>query len=195
MKILFAIIALCFITQKSLGQGQIYRIKGTNTYVAAVLTEKFNYSFATQKLNNWCWAACVQMVLNYQKIDVDQDQIVQRVFGSLLDRPADCSTMTRAANNWRYNNTIKAFSSGISAEDMIDDLAKKYPLIIGLNIPNQKNGHAYVLTAIYFELDYNGDPIPTLVSLRDPWPASPPILQLKWENFSKRINCVVHVTY
>jgi ABC-type bacteriocin/lantibiotic exporter with double-glycine peptidase domain len=178
------------------GQGRIYHIRGSNTYVAAILTEKFQPSYITQKENNWCWAACIQMVLHYQGINVSQSTIVANVFGSAQNRPAGCEVITEAANGWKYNGqVIQAFSSQISAYDMIDDLANTYPLIIGLNMPGQNVGHAYVLTAIYFYYANDGSEIPFQVTLRDPWPGNPPTTTISWQDFTSRINCVVHVTY
>lgn len=45
--------------------GTIYRNRETGELCAAVKTERFVDAAATQQNENWCWAACVQMVLAY----------------------------------------------------------------------------------------------------------------------------------
>ncbi|WGF93341.1 hypothetical protein [Aequorivita marisscotiae] len=82
-----------------------------------------------------------------------------------------------------------------TAHSIINDLAYKYPLIVGLNIPNQNIGHAYVLTAVFFQYDNYNRKIPYKVVLRDPWPSNPSRLELDWSDFIGRINCLTHITF
>ncbi len=65
--------------------GTIYRL-GNGEYCAAVKTDYFIDYVATQKEENWCWAACIEMVLHYQGVSVSQNDIVRRVFGYAADR-------------------------------------------------------------------------------------------------------------
>lgn len=178
-------------------EGELFQVRGTDTFVAAIATEKFRYFVARQNQDNWCWAACTQMVLNYQGVSVSQNDIVEKAFHTIVNRPADCSIITDAADGWEVNGTVlKSFADGhIRAAEMIDVLAHKYPLIIGLNMPNQNVGHCYVLTAIYFHYDDDGNVFPFKVALRDPWPTNPSRVELTWNDFSHRINCIVHITY
>jgi hypothetical protein len=178
-------------------QGEIYQKGNSNDFCAAVLTEKFKFFHAEQEYDNWCWAACIQMVLNYQGINVDQKAIVTKAYGGLVNKPANCDVMTNAANGWSYEGTeIEAWQvSEVSSKDLIAALANKYPVIIGLNMPGQDVGHAYVLTGIWFRYDQNKKKVPYEVVLRDPWPPNPDKTTIPWSDFKSRINCIVHVTY
>ena len=170
-------------------QGEIFQIGNSNNYIAGVITSKFQYSVARQEKDNWCWAACIEMVLHYQGINVSQDDLV--------NQGANCSTITEAADGWSVgSNEIIAWAEyEASADDLVEALAYKYPVIIGLDMPGQNTGHAYVLTAIYYKYDENVNIRPYKVILRDPWPYSPSKEELSWNDFSSRINCIVHVTF
>jgi len=187
----------CFCQQ----QGQVVQFED-GSYCAAIRSDVFKYYVAKQEKANWCWAACTQMVLNYQGVQITQEDIVEKAFGALVDKPAGADVIARAANGWNYNGTsLKAWAdynispSTISLHKLIDALAYKYPVIIGLKMPGQTHvGHAYVLTAIYYRK--NGDiKSPFKVALRDPWPTNPSRLELSWDDFVNRINCIVHVTH
>lgn len=201
MKRHLLITLLLFIFNNSFAQnrvrGEIYQLGNSPIYVAAITRDHFEFFEARQQFDNWCWAACTQMVLNYQGVSVNQEQIVVKAFGRLINTGADCSTIVNAASGWNLNGTrIRAFSvDSRSPGSMIDALANKYPIIIGLNMPNQSIGHAYVLTAVYFNYDSTGQKIPFKVTLRDPWPTNNETVELDWNDFSHRINCIVHVTY
>lgn len=198
LSIIFNLLFLLFLLNPVLPQGEIYQIGDENNYAAAVKTDKFKYYAATQEYDNWCWAACIQMVLNYQGLYVDQCLIVKKAFGieQCVNKPADCSTIQTGTNGWGINGkTVKAvvdFSA--STFELVDQLAYKNPVIIGLNMPGQNIGHAYVLTAVFFQYDYNQKKVPYKVVLRDPWPTNPSRHEFEWNDFVRRINCITYVT-
>ncbi len=179
--------------------GEIYQLGNGNEYVSGDFYGKVQGYKARQKGQNWCWAACVQMVLKNQGLYVEQCDIVKQGFNqkNCADKPANCYTIEQAAGGWNINGKrIKsAVNNSITPHDLIDDLAFKYPLIIGLDMPGQNVGHAYVLTAVYFRYDSNERKRPYKVVLRDPWPSNPSRLELSWSDFYNRINCVTHVTF
>lgn len=176
--------------------GEIFRIKGTDVYWAAVKTKYFVESVARQEEDHWCWAACVQMVLNYQGVNVDQDDIVRQAFGSRINKGGTCYDIAKGANGWHTGNHVistrveSAYSA--TAQSFIDDFVNKYPLIIGLDMPGQTDGHAYVLTGISFK-KVNGEYKPIEVILRDPWPTNPSRKKIIWSDFRKRVHTIVHV--
>ena len=176
--------------------GEVYQIGDGNNFCAAIKTSTFKFYQAEQEYDNWCWAACIKMVLNYQGVKIEQCDIVAKAFGQCINRPASCDIMVKAANGWNYNGTaLEAWAEDdISSIDLIDALAFKYPVIIGLNMPGQSVGHAYVLTAIFFRYDSNYNKIPYKVRLRDPWPPNQDVYETTWSDFKGRINCIVHVT-
>jgi len=201
MKKLIIIILLFFSVQWLFGQGEIYKIKGeyyrgNQVYCAGVKTDIFKYSAASQENDNWCWAACVQMVLHYQGVYVSQRDLVRKAFGTTENRPANGAAIVRAANGWRVDGkTIVAGMGNKSTINLIDDLAFHYPVIIGLDMPGQNVGHAFVLTAIFYYYDDNNTMRPYKVVLRDPWGYNdnPSRHELGWSDFYNRINTIVHV--
>ena len=48
-----------------------------------ILTQQFDFVAAAQQMDEWCWAASVQMILQYYEIPVTQEEIVARVFGGV----------------------------------------------------------------------------------------------------------------
>lgn len=176
--------------------GSVFRIDGTDLYWAAVKTEYFVEYTTRQRNSNWCWAACAQMVLNYQGVKVSQERIVKRVFGNERNSPGTAYDIAKGANEWQLDNyTIHAYvenPNSTTPKSFINDLRDKYPLVVGLRMPNQTIGHAYVLTGISFRIEDN-QYLPQEVILRDPWPENPSRLKLTWQDFRNRVHTIVHI--
>lgn len=136
------------------------------------------------------------MVLNYQGVDVDQEDIVIRAKGYKVNDGGTAYEIQKAANGWHTNgHTIVARVDNpfyATAQTFISDLIDKYPLIIGLDMPGQTCGHAYVFTGISFR-KINGTYEPQEVILRDPWPTNPSRKKLSWSEFRRRVHTIVHV--
>lgn len=175
-------------------KGQIFYSKDDGLYWAAIETSYFKEYVASQRNNNWCWAACTQMVLNYQGVNVTQEQIVERVFGVQVDRPGTAQNIVEGARGWYVDgHTIGAKSdNSFIPQKLIDDLVNKYPLVVGLSMPGQNVGHAYVLTGISFQKNVESI-YPQSVILRDPWPDNPSRLVLSWSEFKRRCHTIVHI--
>ena len=158
---------------------------GPNYFVAGPQSSEIQYIASTQRCENWCWATCIQMVLNYHGLYVQQEQIVQKVYGL----PLPCNTgnaqhIMNALSGWAPD-TRGGFSQiysqyGVySGSDIVDQLSRKWPIIVGL----RQEGHAYVLTAIYYSVDQLNNPIIDKVVLRDPWPSNPSRIEMSWNTF------------
>lgn len=175
-------------------KGQIFFSKSEGLYWAAIETSYFKAHVARQRSENWCWAACTQMVLNYQGVSVSQEQIVERVFGSCVDRPGTAQNIVQGASGWYVDGrTIGARADcSFIPQKLIDDLVNKYPLVVGLSMPGQNVGHAYVLTGLSFQ-KYGNEIYPHSVILRDPWPDNQSRLILSWSDFSRRAHTIVHI--
>ncbi|MBI3924875.1 MAG: C39 family peptidase [Armatimonadetes bacterium] len=171
---------------------------GPNNYVAGVPTQEFLHFAAPegkgrQQMENWCWAACVQMVLNYHGLYVTQEEIVRRVYGAAVDRPANPAQIMAALTGWAPD--IRGKRSAIYADPyhidpltVINDLDHRWPLIVGLAAPQPGvQGHAYVLTGAYFYLDANQQPIIYRVILRDPYPTRDSRVEMSMEEFGQRL--------
>lgn len=189
---IFAVLPSMLFSQNR--KGQIFYSKNDGLYWAAIETTYFKAYVARQRNGNWCWAACTQMVLNYQGVSASQEQIVERVFGSRVDRPGTAQNIVQGASGWYVDGHIIGAKADYSCvpQKLIDDLVNKYPLVVGLSMPGQNVGHAYVLTGLSFQR--RGDAIyPQSVILRDPWPDNQSRLVLSWRDFSSRVHTIVHI--
>lgn len=178
---------------------------GNNEYVSGIPTSDFRRwsspeSRGRQSKENWCWAACIQMVLNYHGLRVDQSAIVQRVYGSLVDRPASHDQIVRALSGWvpGYHGrgaTVSAYTD-VTWDHILDDLHSRWPLIVGLTNPDKDVGHAYVLTGAYFYYDSFGARRIYRVVLRDPYPGNPSRIEMDAKAFERRLQfaCRVRVS-
>lgn len=176
----------------------------TGVFVAGVPSDQFVHFAAPegagrQRMQNWCWAACIQMVLNYHGLYVDQQEIVGRVFGQAVDRPATGEQMLAALSGWAPDargrrSAIYADSYHVDAATVINDLDKRWPLIVGLAGPRgQATGHAYVLTAVYFSRDPYGQPNIHRVVLRDPYPGYESRTEMDINEFRQRLQFATRV--
>jgi hypothetical protein len=175
---------------------------GPNLFVAGVLSTQFEFFAAPgqqgrQRQSNWCWAASVQMVLNYHGLFVSQEQIVQRIYGSQVDQAAQPVHILTALSGWapdargRYS-AIYATPYTFSGSQIVQDLANRWPIIVGLQNPNG-GGHALVVTAVYYSVDQWNNPIFLSVVLRDPWPGSPSRQEMPWTAFQQRLTFMARV--
>ncbi|MDH5398485.1 MAG: hypothetical protein OEX02_10080 [Cyclobacteriaceae bacterium] len=202
-KILFGV---CFLFLGMSGvHAQFIRQIAPNYFMAGVPTAEFEYMRATsvnkgaQIQSNWCWAACVQMTLNYHGLYVTQMDVVTRIFGSpYVNRPAGQRELLTALSGWAPDtrgriSAIHADASFTTPQQMVRGLSQKWPLIVGLSNPSGGVGHAYVMTGIYYSLDVYGNPVPDKVVLRDPWPTSPSRQEMSWNEFASRAGIIIKV--
>lgn len=154
-------------------------------------------AYGKQHSMNWCWAACIQMILNYNSIPVLQEQIVKRTLGKLIDQPADPALMFKALNGWEvdvYGRKVLVSSNFYSTDlnEITEFLNTKKPLIVGLQQENSQIGHAYVLIGIFYEtiLKNSGEKTyrPHSVILIDPWPDNNSINDMSWDEFVGRLS-------
>ncbi|MCL2684432.1 MAG: C39 family peptidase [Synergistaceae bacterium] len=178
MTILFAL----FLSFPACGEIQQF---GPNFFNAGVYT--VNFSTARQKGDFWCWAACIEMVLRYHGMDITQEQMVQKIHGSLIDKvgqPMEILEALTGTGPNAYGGTSLAFAEGYNGlyPYFIHDLINGYPLIVGLNYGTEI-GHAVVLTAVAFQTDAFGQFYPMSVVIRDPWPDNAERQEIPFEQF------------
>lgn len=170
---------------------------GPRNFVVGVPSEQFTHFAAPegagrQRMQNWCWAACIQMVLNYHGLHVQQETIVEQVFGTQVDMPAQPQQILAALRGWipdtrgRYSEVV-ADAANLDQASIIQDLEYRWPLIVGLSAsaPGQQ-GHAYVLTGAYYHIDDYGRPEIYRVVLRDPYPTQISRLEMNAADFASR---------
>lgn len=175
-----------------------WQVLWPNTFVAGVPTDQFEFYRARQDGVNWCWAACVQMVLNWHGLYVTQQQVVDRVYGDQVDLPASPDQILYALSGWAPDTSgrfsqIYANPYVLTTDQVINDLAYRWPLIVGLNNPNGGVGHAVVLTAVIGHVDPWGRYIIDEVHIRDPWPTNPSLQAMSWSEFQSRLNFITSV--
>ncbi len=191
----FLICVIAVLASANLAKAQqpsIHQI-GPGVWVAGIPSGEFEYFAAPQteghqRQSNWCWAATVQMVLNYRGVPVSQEQIVQRIFnGSVPNVPGQPDQILTALSGWAFTRNgqrVMLSSSPFAFDDseIVRDLAGRWPIVVGVrSSPN--SGHALVLTAVTYQVDQWNRPIVLTAILRDPWPNSPSRIEVPWNVF------------
>jgi hypothetical protein len=130
-----------------------------------------------QKKLHWCWAACIEAIFDLHDHKVSQGRIVDKVFGTDVDAPADGPQIVEAVNGeWTDDDgdtfdataevlwdTQFAFARPDAILQAARELESDNPLILGAL------GHAVLLTA----LTYTGNAFNVRIdqaTVRDPWP-------------------------
>lgn len=144
-------------------------------------SEHMNYFSAAQKNSQWCWAAAIQMILNYYGVSISQEQIVARTYGTdpygnLPNWGGNLQNITANLNNWNVDNygrhysvMASLYSGAPTPTILLEELSHGRPVIIGYKSgPN--SGHAVVITAASYISTPNGPIIQSLI-VRDPWPS------------------------
>jgi hypothetical protein len=144
------------------------------------------------------------MVLNYHGLKVSQESVVERIYGSKYrNRPANELQVLKALKGTAKSidgdtYMIKSYGGSTKINEIIAGLSGKWPLIVGINNPGSKIGHALVLTAIYYSNIYDKSGKitgykPEKVILRDPAPQAESRNEMAWSEFVNRVNMVVKV--
>jgi hypothetical protein len=141
----------------------------------------FNYVYSAQANSQWCWAASIQMILNYYGVDIAQEEIVRRSFGSdpygnLPNWPGSFQVITANLNNWgidangqRYR-VQAVFGNGPPVPSMLlQELSNGQPVLIAY-MTGPSSGHAVVATAASYTPSPAGPVVQSIV-VRDPWPS------------------------
>ena len=127
-------------------RGRIVSIDNS-VFVASVDTS-IEDCIRQQYKENWCWVACIQMILLYNGEYVCQSDIVTKVFGDSYNKTASGNQIEAALDGW-HGYYIHSYQSKKS-QYLIDEISSGHPLIIGLG------EHAYLLTHIYYKKASNG---------------------------------------
>jgi hypothetical protein len=140
-----------------------------------------DYFASGQRNFQWCWAASIQMVLNYYGIDILQEQIVARTYGTDLrgrvpDWGGTLQTILSNLNQRGTDNRGRSYSVhsrvGQGAPEpvsLIQELSRRKPVIFAYsNGPG--TGHVAVVEGALFEPSPYGPMIQSLF-IRDPWPS------------------------
>ncbi len=192
--LLVIIAVLGFVTTVKAQQPSIQQI-GPGIWVAGIPSNEFEYFAAPQtaglqRQSNWCWAAAVQMVLNYRGVQVTQEQVVQRIFnGAVPNVPGQPEQILTALTGWAFTHDgqpvmLSSSPFAFDGSEIVRDLAERWPIIVGVKT-SPTTGHAYVLTAVTYGVDPWNRPIFRTAILRDPWPGRPSRVEVPWPLFQQ----------
>ncbi len=166
--------------------GQLLLGKVTNVGIIAgegvIKRAEVDYSafadgYATQGMQQWCWAASISNIFAYYGHPVSQDRIVTAVYGRVVNLPAMSGAMiARQVNRVWIDDDGRRFRARLTAaydadagvvaitnDYMIRELCRDRPLIIC------NRSHCMVLTVV----DYTQIRL-VAAGVFDPWPSSGP---------------------
>lgn len=182
--LLFLIFSLLTPMTGSAGpRGQIVAID--NFVFVAMVDTSIEDCICIQEKENWCWAACVQMILRYNSQYVSQSDIAARVFGDSFNRTASGNQIESAFDGWRGYSVYSSQSK--KYRYFIDEISSGHPLIIGIG------EHAYLLTHIYYKKTSNGLLHPFKAILINPSLGKEE--GLDWDKFYQTLNTIVSFYY
>lgn len=143
--------------------------------VVGIPTAQFNFVSAAQLKTEWCWAASVQMVLNWYNIPVTQADVVNRIYHKTDDLAASENQITRALSGIAYDrhghklHVSATRETGIpSPATVIGQLSREHPMLLTVH---SEHGmlHAVVLTSAEYVTKGTGIHVNSL-TIRDPNP-------------------------
>lgn len=186
MRTILTIILTCIATVAS-GQvyrgGEIFRIKDSDVYWAAVKTSYFREYVARQEEDCWCWAACVQMAMRYCDIYVNLGEIANKVLGGDYNLTASGNEIAAGLTGW-HGLTVHSYHSK-TPQSFIDEISNGHPLIVGIG------EHAYLLTHIYYKKAPNGGLTPFKAILINPKSGKEEVKD--WNDFYFNLNTIVSI--
>ena len=146
-------------------------------------SQVMNVMAKEQHQTQWCWAACIQMIMTYYSHPVTQERIVLETWGNIANMPAAEEQILEALNReWvdehgqEFYTTASAYATDVATA--VQQLQLDRPLIIGTN------HHAMLLTALSFTRDdLQSRFIVHDARVRDPWPGRGlrSLTQAEWE--------------
>jgi hypothetical protein len=143
--------------------------------------DKSKFNAHAQEKDSWCWAAGIQMILQYNHIDKSQEEIVERAYGRRYDGTlpnlgASAETISNNLTNWHVDITGRdlvvnsSLFRGIPQdEDIVQYLAGDQPILISYRSSISSN-HAVVITSCRYEETSSGPKIKQ-ITVSDPWPS------------------------
>lgn len=132
---------------------------------------------SAQYLNQWCWAASIQMAFAHYGYKISQDRIVSETYGVVANIPAitGYAISKNLQRDWEDDSGDSFFVeieglydfdagiTGITDIDIINALDDERPLIMGTQ------SHAVLLVSIAYYKTPTG-PMIGNIGVADPWP-------------------------
>jgi len=146
------------------------------TTSVGIPTANFNFVSAAQLKNEWCWAASVQMVLNWYNIPITQSDVVDRIYGKPVDEAASEDAIAVALSGAELDRDhqkvlvrAKRIRGAPPTQLLVEELSQQHPVLITVR-SSQTTLHAVVLTSAEYERTAQGHIHVTSLTLRDPNP-------------------------
>jgi hypothetical protein len=89
---------------------------------------RLNVPLDSQQMEFWCWAACSQMVLNFEKIDIDQCDIVKAAFGLSATDCHDCDEARYIP--YLQQHTGQYLRDSLNLSQLKNELAQQHPVFV-----------------------------------------------------------------
>lgn len=144
--------------------------------MVGIPTARFNFVSTAQLQTEWCWAASVQMVLNWYNIPVTQTDVVNRIYHKTVDAAASENQIAEALSGFAYDRDghkvhIHADrKTGIpSPELLVNQLSQQRPMLVTFH-STRKMLHAVVITSAEYTTNEQGGVHVTSLTYRDPNP-------------------------
>jgi len=142
-------------------------------YVVGISSDALDAIRQEQVGSNWCWAACIQLVLRAHGFERSQSEIVQRTFGDTRDVGANLIDIKGNLEGWSlqrggqpYVLNCEVTLGPPSLAHMVEQLKQARPLIVAYQ--HAAGGHAVVITGVKYRKDASGVPTLTEIVVRDP---------------------------
>ena len=142
-------------------------------YVVGISSGALDAIRQEQVGSNWCWAACIQLVLRAHGFERSQSEIVQRTFGDTRDSGANLIDIKGNLEGWSlqrggqpYVLNCEVTLGPPSLAYMVEQLKQARPLIVAYQ--HAEGGHAVVITGVKYRKDASGVPMLTEIVVRDP---------------------------
>ncbi len=106
-----------------------------------------------QEKDNWCWAACAQMLGNYYGNTLSQSNICQYIKGSIVDQTADYIDTTNAFRYAISNVSSKkniTYWSAVSFYKFVNTIKLGDPAVLRMKWSNGK-GHVVIVGGVQEE--------------------------------------------
>ncbi len=139
---------------------------------------QFNFVSASQLHTDWCWAASVQMVLNWYNIPVRQTDVVNRIYGKPVDWAASENAIAVALSGTAYDRRdrmvhlhAERLHGTPPANVLVQEFSQRHPMLVTFR-STKTMLHAVVLTSGQYVETATG-PQMTALTFRDPNPSFP----------------------
>jgi hypothetical protein len=189
-KLLVIVAVSCVFSISSYGQKGVKKLD-RNYYVAGPTTEEVEFIEATPQCQNWAWAACAQILLNYHGLKVTQEQIIKKAYDD--EEPCEegiAPNIISAINGWSPASVervgkVLSGSGTFNDQELVEHLSNGWPIIVSLE-SRSKGEQVFVIKSVYFSMDRLDYPKIDEVVLRNPWPLSPSEESMRWDLFRSK---------